>query len=137
MVLIQQAVNAQDILVARVREIPNNVVVAAAEEQGRSFRVAALSKQDPVALRSVQPQPTPAFVGETGPSTPLHVAARSGASSTVRALIRNGAVTNAVDEEGRAPLHVAADAGRRGVAQVLLLFGADIDQVIIGQPVYA
>jgi hypothetical protein len=60
-------------------------------------------------------------------STPLHLAARSGALAVVRALLGAHARVDATNAHGQTPLHVAAAAGHADVCAALLAAGADAD----------
>ena len=60
-------------------------------------------------------------------STPLHLAARSGAAELVGLLLSHGAAVEARDRRGATPLLVAAAAGHRGVCTALLQAGARPD----------
>jgi hypothetical protein len=60
-------------------------------------------------------------------STPLHLAARSGAAELVGLLLSHGAAVEARDRRGATPLLVAAAAGHGGVCTALLQAGARPD----------
>ena len=60
-------------------------------------------------------------------ATPLHSAARSGASAVARLLLENGADPDTTSDFDFTPLHVAGMSGASTVAKVLLENGADPD----------
>ena len=57
--------------------------------------------------------------------TPLHLAAKWGRSSAIRALIKGGADVNTVDKKGTTPLHVGVKLKKRHVVKALIEGGAD------------
>jgi len=59
--------------------------------------------------------------------TPLHIAARCGASDAAQLLISRNANVNAVNKMNRAPLHLAAEFGHVNIASSLLAAGAKVN----------
>jgi cytohesin len=59
--------------------------------------------------------------------TPLHLAARVGASEAANFLISSDADVNAANDRFRTPLHLAAESGHLGVASSLIAAGAQIN----------
>lgn len=63
----------------------------------------------------------------SGRHTPLHVAAESGSTVMVSALLARGADKNALDISGGSPLIRAAEEGNLKVVNILLAAGADVE----------
>ena len=51
----------------------------------------------------------------------------NGRTEVVELLLKNGALSDAADEEGKTPLYAASRNGRAGVVKLLLEHGADIN----------
>ena len=62
-------------------------------------------------------------------TTPLHLAAEAGNTSTVQALVRAGADVNAANRNGDTPLILASLNGHRLIVDALLKAGADVHAV--------
>jgi ankyrin repeat protein len=68
---------------------------------------------------------TPPSAAEVAAYSGLHLAAATGDTARIRALVAEGANPNARDGQGRTPLHVAAHRRQYEAARALLRAGAD------------
>jgi ankyrin repeat protein len=98
-------------------------------ENGACYDVFSASGLDDVDRLKVLARESPGITNATGEAdtTPLHWAARAGATKCARWLLSHGAVVDAETLSGRTPLHMATDEDHTDMIWLLAGRGADLN----------